>query len=116
MLNKSNFDTSFAPDLNFTYFRCLGSTQHLKNKYGGGYVLEVKCNGESSDWEVLHKEILDIFDENKIKLNEAFADRRTYSVLQSAVTSLGEVFATLESCNYVLISCILYTVMHYKKL
>ncbi len=22
--------------------RCLGSTQHLKNKYGGGYVLEVK--------------------------------------------------------------------------
>ena len=22
--------------------RCLGSTQHLKNKYGGGYVLEIK--------------------------------------------------------------------------
>ena len=25
--------------------RCLGSTQHLKNKYGGGYVLEMKLTG-----------------------------------------------------------------------
>ena len=24
------------------YFRCVGSTQHLKNKYGGGYHLEIK--------------------------------------------------------------------------
>ena len=77
--------------------RCLGSTQHLKNKYGGGYVLEVKCNSQSADWNELHEDILKTFDADKTKLDEAFADRRTYSVLQSAVTSLGEVFAALES-------------------
>ena len=77
--------------------RCLGSTQHLKNKYGGGYVLEVKCNAQSADWNELHEDILKTFDADKTKLDEAFADRRTYSVLQSAVTSLGEVFAALES-------------------
>ncbi|XP_063236956.1 phospholipid-transporting ATPase ABCA7-like isoform X2 [Bacillus rossius redtenbacheri] len=27
-------------------FRCLGSTQHLKSKYGGGYMLTVRCSEE----------------------------------------------------------------------
>ena len=45
----------------------------------------------------LHKDILETFNVDKIKLDEAFADRRTYSVMQSAVTSLGDVFASLES-------------------
>ncbi len=26
--------------------RCLGSTQHLKNKYGGGYILDVKLRND----------------------------------------------------------------------
>ena len=31
--------------------RCLGSTQHLKNKYGAGYMLEVKWRaGQQADW------------------------------------------------------------------
>jgi ATP-binding cassette subfamily A (ABC1) protein 5 len=36
--------------------RCLGSTQHLKNKYGAGYVLEVKWRaGTPSDWPSLEQ-------------------------------------------------------------
>lgn len=34
--------------------RCLGSTQHLKNKYGAGYMLEVKWRaGSAADWPLL---------------------------------------------------------------
>ena len=34
--------------------RCLGSTQHLKNKYGAGYMLEVKWRaGTPADWPLL---------------------------------------------------------------
>ena len=49
-----------------------------------------------TNWDDLHQAILTIFEEEKVKVEESFADRRTYSVLQSAVKSLGEVFASLE--------------------
>ena len=81
------------------YFRCLGSTQHLKNKYGSGYVLVVKCVLEEEDWKKVEDDIFEIFDENKTMLDESFADRRIYSVLQDAVKSLGDVFAALEKCK-----------------
>ncbi len=36
--------------------RCLGSTQHLKNKYGAGYMLEVKWRaGTPVDWPSLEE-------------------------------------------------------------
>ena len=47
----------------FIYFRCLGSTQHLKNMYGSRYVLVVKCVLEDEDWKVVEDEIYEIFDE-----------------------------------------------------
>ena len=61
--------------------------------------MEIKCGKNLSNWDELHQAILSIFEEEKIKVEETFADRRTYSVLQSAVTSLGEVFASLEKCK-----------------
>ena len=85
--------------------RCLGSTQHLKNKYGGGYVLDIKSGRDSSeqDWNDIHLEVESIFQSSSsqepIKIEEAFADRRTYSVPQAAVTSLGHVFSRLEKCE-----------------
>ncbi len=106
-----------AKNLSYTrIFRCLGSTQHLKNKYGGGYVLELKCRagqsgqagrGQEFDrpsshedvWEVLHAKISDLFGEDALTLEESFADRRTYAIPQSAVTSLGTVFGALEKCE-----------------
>ena len=89
----------------FSTLRCLGSTQHLKNKYGGGYVLDIKSGRETTDqdWDEIHSEILSIFEDvdsgEQIKIEEAFADRRTYSVPQSVVSSLGHVFSRLEKCK-----------------
>jgi len=80
--------------------KCLGSTQHLKNKYGSGYVLVVKCVLEEEDWKNVEDDIFEIFDENKTNLDESFADRRIYSVLQDAVKSLGDVFAALEKLKH----------------
>lgn len=31
-------------------FKCVGSTQHLKNKYGEGFVLTIKCARKSSEF------------------------------------------------------------------
>merc|ERR1719356_2340040 len=41
--------------------RCLGSTQYLKNKYGGGYLLEIKCDGDLAAWDGLQTEVEAIF-------------------------------------------------------
>ena len=92
--------------LNVFSNRCLGSTQHLKNKYGGGYVLDIKsgrdCSSEQ-DWNDIHLEVQSIFESSEegvdIKIEEAFADRRTYSVPQAVVSSLGHVFSRLEKCK-----------------
>jgi ATP-binding cassette subfamily A (ABC1) protein 5 len=82
-----------------TFKRCLGSTQHLKNKYGGGYILDLKCKNLPT-WNELHDQIIELFGGTQdVKLEESFADRRTYSVAQSAVKSLGQVFASLEKRN-----------------
>merc|ERR1712066_629246 len=72
--------------------RCLGSTQHLKNKYGAGYQLEVKWSGAkmTSDWAALELVLLKIFPGAQVL--ESFSDRRTYSVEQEAVTFLASAF------------------------
>ncbi|XP_059079473.1 cholesterol transporter ABCA5-like isoform X1 [Tigriopus californicus] len=81
--------------------RCLGSTQHLKNRYGSGYMLEAKLKNEGGPeealdqhWSTLEKEILNEFP--GAVLQEKFADRRTYSIPQSAFSSLASAFKTLE--------------------
>ena len=78
--------------------RCLGSTQHLKNKYGGGYMLEIKLKqAASNDWEVVEGEVMAHFADTL--LSEAFADRRMYSIPQTSVSSLATTFSKLESCK-----------------
>jgi ATP-binding cassette subfamily A (ABC1) protein 5 len=79
--------------------RCLGSTQHLKNKYGAGYQLEVKWSGArlSSDWTDLESVLLKIFPGAQVL--ESFSDRRTYSVEQEVVQSLASAFQQLEKCK-----------------
>ncbi len=81
-------------------YRCLGSTQHLKNKYGGGYMLEIKLRqsdlrSNEGEWEVVESEVFAFFKDTV--LSESFADRRMYSIPQSSVTSLASTFTTLES-------------------
>merc|ERR1719391_1481012 len=79
--------------------RCLGTTQHLKNKYGAGYQLEVKWSGArmNSDWAGLESVLLKIFPGAQVL--ESFSDRRTYSVEQEAVQSLASAFQQLEKCK-----------------
>ena len=76
--------------------RCLGSTQHLKNKYGGGYILDLKCSEHPSTWDDLHASVEEIFERGSVTIDESLSDRRTYSVSQQGVKSLGKVFESLE--------------------
>ena len=46
-------------------FKCLGSVQHLKNKYGKGYSLILKCKHSDNMSELIHK--VEEFVQNKIK-------------------------------------------------
>ena len=54
---------NFPFSLFFPPCRCLGSTQHLKNKYGGGYVLDIKSRRDTTeeDWNKIHNEVRLIF-------------------------------------------------------
>jgi ATP-binding cassette subfamily A (ABC1) protein 5 len=83
--------------------RCLGSTQHLKNKYGGGYMLEIKLKHTDTSeekWIEVEANIKSSFEE--ATLTESFVDRRTYAIPQSAVSSLASAFTSLEECEYYL--------------
>eukprot|EP00095_Tigriopus_kingsejongensis_P007732 maker-scaffold200_size264178-snap-gene-0.9 protein:Tk07732 transcript:maker-scaffold200_size264178-snap-gene-0.9-mRNA-1 annotation:"atp-binding cassette sub-family a member 5" len=82
--------------------RCLGSTQHLKNRYGSGYVLEVKLRhigGPDSSGDVAWTELEDAIQSKfpGAELQEKFADRRTHSIPQTAFSSLASAFRSLES-------------------
>lgn len=89
-------------------FRCLGSTQHLKNLYGAGYNLEIKLKHidgfihSSSSFEniQLHvkKEcrnfVYELFPDARIE--ESFGDRIACSIPQHNVSSLAQCFESLE--------------------
>ncbi|XP_014679162.1 PREDICTED: ATP-binding cassette sub-family A member 5-like, partial [Priapulus caudatus] len=80
--------------------RCLGTTQHLKNKYGGGYNLEVKAAWSSADpdhhvrMEQLNRYVMSLF--IAAARTECFGERATYHIPQSDIGSLATVFRSLE--------------------
>ena len=80
--------------------RCLGSTQHLKDKYGSGYVLEVKLTPEPTVAATDHKmAALHTFVKGhflNVDISECFGDRVTYSIPQESVGSLANSFKILE--------------------
>lgn len=49
-------------------FKCLGSSQHIKNKYGSGYTLLVRCENEQSVPQV-KKAIMSKFPGSILKVN-----------------------------------------------
>ncbi|XP_022092521.1 ATP-binding cassette sub-family A member 5-like [Acanthaster planci] len=91
--------------------QCLGTTQHLKGKYGGGYVLEIKLNPGPDYYSMDHtsgqatrllEEMMSALD-RKIKevfpsaeAIERFGERVTYRVPSEVAISLSTVFAALE--------------------
>ncbi|XP_077979636.1 cholesterol transporter ABCA5-like [Glandiceps talaboti] len=86
--------------------RCVGSTQHLKDKYGGGYVLEVKLKvaaGSDDAAEetelaekvrVLQEFVMELFPPAQVM--EKFNERILYKIPQDDVSSLAAVFSALE--------------------
>ena len=83
-------------------FRCLGTTQHLKNKYGSGYSLEIKLGTDIENSTVRHGQmerlntfIMETFP-NALR-TECFAERAVYKIPQKNVASLAFTFRALEN-------------------
>ena len=90
--------------------RCLGTTQHLKSRFGNGYSLEVKMAAAATAQETaqrmqaLQRYIKETFP--SAVQTECFAERAIYKIPADNVTSLAQAFAALENgeCN-VLLKC-----------
>ncbi|XP_035696779.1 ATP-binding cassette sub-family A member 5-like [Branchiostoma floridae] len=82
--------------------KCLGSTQHLKNKYGSGYILEVKVKEQSEDinndldasLDRLDSFVHDLFPDAAEA--EVISNHVTYNIPKEDVRSLARVFTALE--------------------
>ena len=81
--------------------RCLGPTQHLKNKYGQGFLLEVKLSQNQAsqasaeqNHQLLENFVHKVFP--SAQAAEIFGDRAQYKIPQQDVTSLADTFDKLE--------------------
>lgn len=92
--------------------RCIGTGQHLKNRYGSGYLLELKLKSLSSetsgsatlrDVEAVRrrrKEELKTFIQGMFstaQVQEDFEDRIIFAIAQESIVSLAETFNALET-------------------
>ncbi|NXP86192.1 ABCA9 protein, partial [Passerina amoena] len=76
--------------------RCIGSIQYLKNKFGRGYLLEIKAkDAESSD--ALHAEVLKIFP--GAARQERFPSLLVYKVPMRDALPLSQSFSKLEEAK-----------------
>ncbi|XP_067940214.1 cholesterol transporter ABCA5-like isoform X2 [Watersipora subatra] len=76
---------------------CLGSAQHLKDKFGDGYHLEVKLQDSADsqgDMDRLKAFVEQTFHESVVI--EEFADRIQYAMPAKVVSSPGQVFGPIE--------------------
>ena len=73
-------------------FRCLGSTQHLKNRFGDGYTIKIRL--KNSTRLSIDQRILDSFSSNFI-LKERHMNILQYEIPEEFV-SLKDIFVTLE--------------------
>ncbi|CAF4637163.1 unnamed protein product [Rotaria sp. Silwood1] len=74
-------------------FRCLGSTQHLKNRFGDGYTIKIRLKSSSNS--TLDQTILDCFSSNFI-LKERHINILQYEIAEIHV-SLKDIFSKLEN-------------------
>ena len=74
---------------------CVGSVQHLKNKYGGGYTLELKVTRKEENFDFVQRSVMNLFPEATIQ--ESFGDRITFRIPQNRDLDLALVFTTMES-------------------
>ncbi|NWU77165.1 ABCAA protein, partial [Onychorhynchus coronatus] len=81
--------------------RCIGSIQYLKNKFGKGYLLEIKVK-DPEHTDLLHAEILKIFP--SAARQERFPSLLVYKVPMEDALPLSQSFSKLEEakrrCNF----------------
>lgn len=75
-------------------FKCLGSCQHLKNRFGEGYIITVRIQGDLPNLEPLYQFFSDKFP--RATLKEHHHNIVQYQ-LPSGVMVLSEVFGHIES-------------------
>ena len=75
--------------------RCIGSAQHLKDKYGAGYVLNIKWDPILTKSDSVKQMVSNIFKEWNLK--EESDDRLIANIPQEAVPSLSAIFLSLEN-------------------
>merc|ERR1719427_312663 len=73
--------------------KCIGTTQHLKDKFGKGYVLEIKLKSAQQQSQV-NDLVYELFGE--IVSRETFGSRYVFNIPQANIKSLSQVFRTLE--------------------
>merc|ERR1719193_1273344 len=87
--------------------KCIGTSQHIKDKYGSGYQLEIKLKTAKIATEDLETSAIKDFvaftnsifsdDSEAPELKENFGGRLTFKVPRKCVKSLGSIFASLEA-------------------
>lgn len=73
-------------------FRCLGSSQHLKNRFGDGYSIKIRLKSSSTSTSTT---ILDCFSSERFLLKERHINILHYEVAEEFV-SLKQLFTQLE--------------------
>ncbi|KAM9296612.1 ATP-binding cassette sub-family A member 9-like [Gastrophryne carolinensis] len=76
--------------------RCIGSLQHLKSKFGKGYLLEMKMK-DTEQVEMIHKEILRLFPQ--AAKQDRFSTLLVYKIPIENVQSLSKAFLQLENAK-----------------
>ena len=79
------------------FIRCLGSSSHLKTKYGDGFQLEIKLKDTGNSAEAMNK--LKSFITVQYPLHvilESFSDRILYAMPTDSITSPAQVFGPIE--------------------
>lgn len=74
-------------------FKCLGSTQHLKSKFGEGYTVSLKVSGDKAAMDDVQKKIVSIFGESA-SLKETHLNQIEYQI--GANFPISKIFKELE--------------------
>ena len=80
-------------------FKCLGSPQHLKTKFGNGYKLSIRLNDEVSNTEALFKFMKENF---PASLNTETHKNLFEYILPFNSTKLSQIFGTIEKNREIL--------------
>ncbi|XP_040186090.1 ABC-type organic anion transporter ABCA8-like [Rana temporaria] len=76
--------------------RCIGSIQHLKSKFGKGYLLEIKLK-DTQQADVIHQEVLRLFPQ--AARQDRFSSLLVYKIPMDNVQSLSQAFLHLENAK-----------------